>query len=86
MTARSTQVTRVASPVSISLTNLISCSLNSTGSVIPSARPRATLCFVLFEWLIYYFQWPASVVWYMYFIDGLSAFAAMVATTCGPPH
>lgn len=71
MAAKGTQVTGVASPVSVSLTNLVSCSLNSTGSVDPSARPTATLGFVLFNWLIYHLQCPASEVWSSYLIDGL---------------
>lgn len=61
MAAKGTQVTGVASPASASLASLLSCSLDSTGSVVPSARP-ITMLFVLFKWLIYHFLCPASVV------------------------
>lgn len=70
MAAKGTQVTGVASPASASLASLLSCSLDSTGSVVPSARP-ITMLFVLFKWLIYHFLCPASVVLSMYLIDGL---------------
>lgn len=43
MAAKGTQVTGVASLASASLASLISCSLDSTGSVIPSACPTTAL-------------------------------------------